>query len=238
MNTQPKVRLHLFFATENSGALILRRAKDKLYNLVFWDRETNSFFEGQWIKNHVQPDYCGLSPDGRHFLYFVTNADGRWAASESDTVISRPPLFTALALFPRGVIWQLGGCFRSNHQYIIEGDMLTDDIIGKAPRLTQIVRGEATRTCCSGLRLLIGQPAPLSRALRDKLFDGLALSHDKAMDLYETVKGVFYRRRGKNLELIRDFTNMDPQFKPAPYSEPEMTQDAPGWHPLDEEHPR
>ncbi|MEM9787740.1 MAG: hypothetical protein AAF801_14650, partial [Pseudomonadota bacterium] len=162
MNTRPVVRLHLFFATENSSALILRRAKDRLYNLIAWDRETDSFVEGQWIKKYVRPDGCSLSPDGRHFLYVVTNADGRQTASEHYTVISRPPWFTALALFPQGGLWQRGGRFLSNNQYVIEGDMQTDDIIGKAPGLTQIVRGDVTRTCRTGLRLRNGQPARLS----------------------------------------------------------------------------
>jgi len=86
---EPRRELHLFFATENSTAVILYRAKSQLFRLISWKSRSNEFKLGQWIKAQVHPPGCALSPDGRHFLSLITN--GMWdSASQADlTAISR-----------------------------------------------------------------------------------------------------------------------------------------------------
>ena len=235
MNTPPTVRLYLFFANESDKALILRRAKDRLYNLIGWDRLDDSFTEGQWIKKYVRPEFCSLSPNGQYFMYYVANADMRQRASEHYTVISLPPWFTALALFPQGGLWCAGGHFLSNKQYVIEGGAAAKDIIGRATGLQQIVKGEKTKDCRTGLRLRNGQPAPLSRALRNQLLNGEAPQRNSALDQYEAHAGCLYRLRNGDRHLIRDFTEMEPQFIRAPYeTRPEEDVDE-QWHPLMDE---
>lgn len=238
MSTAPVVRLYLFFATENEQALILRREGKQLYNLIGWDRATDTFTEGQWIRKSVWEDNCALSPDGQHFIYAITNADPHQRAGEQYTVISRAPWFTALALFPQDHVLHAGGWFLDAAHFQLYEQMSSTDIIGRADGLHQVVTGKVTKDCRTGLRLTNGKPAPLSRELRDRLLTGASLPRHPAYDHYETQGGRLYRTRGMDLELICDFSEMTPRFEPAPYSIPQEDAVESGWHPLDGEHSR
>jgi hypothetical protein len=231
----PDVRLYLFFARDRRAAVILRRARDRQYDLIVWDRASGRFEHGQTIRKHVVPESCALAPDGAHFLYAVRNADPMGAAGEYYTAISRPPYFTALALFPHAGPWPLGGRFLDRATFLLEDDQ-AEDRIGRAERLTRLVRGKVAKGCSSGLRLVSGAPAPLSKAA---LAEGAGEGTDRAWQateraLHDTLGGALYRRRGLDLELIHDFRTLEPRFVRAPYDwRPEG--DAPGdaWHPLD-----
>lgn len=66
---------------------------------------------GQWLNGRVYERRCDLSPNGEYLVYFAANYKppyGTW------TAISRPPYFTALALWPKGDAWGGGGLFDSN----------------------------------------------------------------------------------------------------------------------------
>ena len=71
MNTEPYIRLHLFFATENDRAVILRQGPARQFRMILWHRDSDTFEDGQWIKTKVYVERCDLSPDGRHFIYFA-----------------------------------------------------------------------------------------------------------------------------------------------------------------------
>ena len=225
--------MHLFFATDNKCALILRRAKDRMYNLIAWNRADDSFVEGQWIREDVWPDLCSLSPDGQHFLYHVKNSSMWRQATENYTVVSRPPWFTAVALFPQGGLSCAGGSFVSNNQFVIDGDLRTDDIIGRATGLTQLIRGDATPNCPTGLRLRNGNPAQLAKRVRERLLSKEPVHAPSPLDHYEAQGGRLYRRIGMELHLIRDFTDMEPRFVPAPYDDRDFEKKSRGWHPSD-----
>lgn len=117
MKQAPVVRLHLFFATENDRAVILRQGPTRQYRMILWHRNSGTFEDGQWVRNRVYVERCGLSPDGRHFLYFML--DGHWGsdAEGAYTGLSRPPYWTALSLFPEGSTWGGGGVFLDNVHY-------------------------------------------------------------------------------------------------------------------------
>ncbi len=232
MSTDPVLRLHLFFATENDQALILRRAGRTLYNLIGWDRATDTFTEGQWIGKSIWEDDFALSPDGQHFLYAVHNADPNQGAGEKYTVISRAPWFTALALFPQNHVSRAGGWFLDAAHFQLYERMPSKDIIGRADGLHQVVAGAVTKDCRTGLRLTNGKPAPMSRDLRELLLSGAPFPRHPAYDHYETQGGRLYRTKGMELELIRDFTEMSPRFEPAPYSLPHEEVAGAAWHPL------
>ena len=231
----PLIRLYLFFATENDQALILRRSGKKLYNLIGWDRATDTFTQGQWLRKSLWEDSCALSPDGRHFLYAVINADPNQRAGEQYTVISRAPWFTALALYPQDHVWRSGGWFLDSTHYQLHEPAEVTDIIGRAEGLHRVVTGKVTKDCRTGLRLMNGKPAPLSKALRERLLAGEPAPRPDAYDRYEVQGGRLYRTVGLELDLIRDFTEMTPRFEPAPYSIPREDADNRAWHPLDQE---
>lgn len=232
--TAPVVRLHLFFAEDNDRALILRQGPSKTYRMILWHRDTDTFEDGQWLKHKVYVERCDLSPDGQHFIYFALN--GAWG-SESEgsyTALSRPPYFTALALFPEGSTWGGGGRFLDNSLYIATGG---PDIIGTDDGLIRLSRVKPDAQCPTGLRGPDGKCARISKDKAARAFDASPPRHP-GFDLYDTMGGKLYRRDGLDLTLIRDFTDMT--FEPirAPYDwrdDDTKTTSAKTWHPLNEE---
>lgn len=241
MTKSPYLRLHLYFATENDRAVILRQGPSKHYRMILWHRDTDTFEDGQWIKQRVYTDWCDLSPDGRHFIYFTLNGDWSGESEGAYTVLSRPPYWTALSLFPEGSTWGGGGCFLdSNHYYATGGA----DIIGRDQGLARVHIGDPDKGCTTGIRLMNGTRAPLDRAAMRRilaepapasvreLYGRMCVPSGDALDRYDTQGGKLFRRHGMDLELIRDFTDMT--FEPirAPY---DWREERAGWHPLDGE---
>lgn len=243
---KPVVRLHLFFATENDNAVIVRQGPTRQFRMILWHRDTDTFEDGQWIKKSVYIDRCDLSQDGKHFISFIL--DGRWNIETEGayTVVSRPPYWTAIALFPEGSTWVGGGVFLDNVHYFASGG---PDIIGRDEGLSRVKLGEPAKGCTTGIRLMSGGRAPLDRAATKRLlgdtppedaFDlyrRMAMPRSGLLDRYDTQGGCLYRRHGQELELIRDFNDME--FEPirAPYDLRDEAQDGEPrpWHPLDGE---
>ena len=248
MTQAPVVRLHLFFARDNDRAVILRQGPTRQFRMILWHRDTDTFEDGQWVKQQVYVDRCSLSPDGQHFIYFML--DGKWDSPGrgSYTAISKPPYWTALSLFPVGDTWSGGGAFIDARHYYADGEA---DIIGRTEGIQRVFRGKPDKGCTTGLRLESGGRAPLDREATRRLlaepvpkepwalFDRMRIPTGSELDRYDTRGGKLHRRHGLDLELIRDFTDM--AFEPirAPYDwrgDPETGETAP-WHPLDGETP-
>ena len=227
------VRLHLFFATENDRAVILRQGPSKQYRMILWDRGTDTFEDGQWIKQRIYLDWCDLSPDGEHFIYFTLS--GKWS-DESEgayTVISKPPYFTALHLFPEGSTWGGGGRFIDNIRFIATGG---EDILKRGTGLSRLRQIAPTKENPAGLQTWKRAVAKVHGKAKERALSRLSPSTHIALDRYDTMGGKLYRRHGDDLELIRDFTEM--AFEPirAPYDwRTEPSDDPASWHPLDSE---
>ena len=232
--TAPYVRLHLFFASDNDRALILRQGPSKHYRMILWHRDTDTFEDGQWIKQRVYLDWCDLSPDGQHFIYFTLN--GHWSDQSEGaySVISRPPYFTALSLFPEGSTWGGGGRFVDNKRFAVTGGK---DLTGRGEGLFPLAQKKRTKINPTGLYRRDGKPAKVTQEQAARVLSPIAVSRDLALDRYDTLGGKLYRRNGDDLDLIRDFTDMEFERVRAPYDwREEKTDDAPTpWHPLDSE---
>ena len=123
---EPRVpaRIFVLLAREQPIGLVLRRGPTKKVCTIRWDRSTDRFQLGQWIKGRIYSHRCDLSPDGQFFLYFAANygrtkppLDGSW------TGLSRVPYVKALGLWAKGDGWNGGGCFVDDTRYWIhEGE--------------------------------------------------------------------------------------------------------------------
>ncbi len=116
-------RLTVFLAREAATGVILRRGPKDWAQLVHWDRATDTFLPGQWFRGRVYERRCDLSPDGRLFVYFAAK-HGRSAdpdgIGEAWTAISRPPYFTALALWTNLGSWYGGGVFKGDRHVLLD----------------------------------------------------------------------------------------------------------------------
>ena len=241
MTQEPVVRLYLYFATENDRAVIVRQGPTRQYRMILWHRDTDRFEDGQWLKKNLYPERCALSPDGLHFLYFML--DGKWHSETEGaySALSRPPYWTALSLFPCGDTWGGGGFFLDETHYYATGGA---DIIGRDEGLSRVTFGEPEKGCTTGIRLVNGQRAPLSREVtrrilaepepqtRAEVFRRAPVPVSDALDRYDTLGGKLYRRHGQDMELIRDFTDMSFEPVRAPYDWRAEPDEGEPWHPL------
>jgi hypothetical protein len=100
--------LYVLLAPKVRRAVILRRGPSKQVLLLTWDLRTDKLTPGQWFKGRVYERRCDLSPTGDLFLYFAASQKPPY---RTWTALSRPPYFTALALWPKGDTWGGGGLF-------------------------------------------------------------------------------------------------------------------------------
>lgn len=110
------VRLSVLVARRARVAVVLRRGPSKHVLLVRWDLTDDSFESGQWLKGRIYERRCDLSPRGERLIYFAANYG---APLRTWTAVSRPPYFTALALWPKGDGWGGGGLFATENEILL-----------------------------------------------------------------------------------------------------------------------
>jgi hypothetical protein len=107
-------RLYVYPARDAPLAAVLRRGPSAWTRLSLWHTDTDEIEHGQWFAARVYERRCGLSPDGRLFAYFARKDSATTVAdvgAESWIAVSRPPWFTALALWAIGSTWCAGAYF-------------------------------------------------------------------------------------------------------------------------------
>jgi hypothetical protein len=108
-------RLSVFLARSAPVAVVLRRGPTRWVQLIKWQTDCDRFEAGQWFKGRIYERRCDLSPDGSLLIYFASKINSRTLAdseyTHAWTAVSRPPYFTALALWPKGDCWHGGGLF-------------------------------------------------------------------------------------------------------------------------------
>jgi hypothetical protein len=112
----PSTRLYALLAREGRCGVIFRRGPSKQVQLIRWDLRTDTFEHGQWFKGRIYERRCDLSPSGRLLVYFASTQRGAFGTW---TALSRPPFFTALALWPKGDAWGGGGMFEDERTLLL-----------------------------------------------------------------------------------------------------------------------
>jgi hypothetical protein len=106
-------RLYAILARDGRSAVVFRRGPSKTVRLLRWHLRTDVIEAGQWFLGRVHERRGDLSPDGELLVYFAAKHSGpigTW------TAVSRPPSFTALALWPKGDTWGGGGLFENGRR--------------------------------------------------------------------------------------------------------------------------
>ena len=122
MNSKPPARLHVILARQAPLAVVIRRGPAKQVCTMLWDRRTDSFTLGQWLKGRIYEDRCDLSPDGRYFIYFAYDGRSGREHGPSWTAVSRAPWLKAIALYRKGSTWGGGGYFTGARTYWLDSE--------------------------------------------------------------------------------------------------------------------
>ena len=192
-------KLFVIQARSEPIAIILRRGPPRWYHLIEWQTRRDTFRHGAWIKGRIYEDKCDLSPDGRLFLYFVHQGSrGGTAFTHAWTAVSRTPWLEALTLWPQGTTYGGGGRFTDNRSIALRGvlDSPHPDLpLGGL----QIV--EAATNC--------------QRSTED-VPDSDWCGRDFKGHIVFTRGGQLFRRTKDSENMIADFTDLEPDPKPAP----------------------
>jgi hypothetical protein len=78
MATRFPARLHVLLASEACVGVVIRRGPARAVCSILWDRNSDKFETGQWLRGRIYERRADLSPDGRYMIYFAMN--GRWSS--------------------------------------------------------------------------------------------------------------------------------------------------------------
>jgi hypothetical protein len=122
-------RLWAYLARDASIGVILRRGPKDWMQMIHWDTKNDVFTPGQWMKGHFWKQRSGLSPDGQLFIYAVALPYKKIHNPDHPpnpeygigwTAVSKPPYFTALALWPHDTN---GGFFVDNRTVYVTSEV-------------------------------------------------------------------------------------------------------------------
>lgn len=122
--SQSPCRLFVYLARTVPLGVVLRRGPSDWVQLSLWHTDSDTLEHGQWFKGRVYERRCDLSADGSLFVYFARKSTGRTLAGplrDSWLALSRPPWFTALALWSVGGTYHTGGYFTETDSLFIGG---------------------------------------------------------------------------------------------------------------------
>lgn len=110
-------RIHVLLANKAPLGVVIRRGPSKSVATLLWDRRTDKFQMGQWLRGRIYERRSDLSPDGRHIIYFAMN--GKWNSETKGawTAISVAPYLKAVALYAKGDCWHGGGLWTGPRSY-------------------------------------------------------------------------------------------------------------------------
>jgi len=99
-NPTNDIHARIFFikARKVNKAIVFRRGPTDWIQMIVWDLDNDSLQYGQWINKKVPMRNCDVSPSGKYLIYFVDHFEH----TNSRTVISRPPFWTALTAWEHG----------------------------------------------------------------------------------------------------------------------------------------
>src|SRR5688500_14144217 len=116
-------RIFGILARRQPVAVLFRRGPSRWVQLVRWDTSRDVFERGQWFHGRIYERRSDLSPDGSLLVYFAQKITARSLQDREYTyawtAVSRPPYFTALALWPKGDCWHGGGTFGEDRDILL-----------------------------------------------------------------------------------------------------------------------
>ncbi len=112
----------MFLARDVPVGVVLRRGPTDWVRLSLWRTDSDVFEYGQWFRGRVYERRCDVSPDGSLFAYFAYKASAKLDLGvDSWAAISRPPWFSALALWGIGSTYFAGGFFPDRRSVVLGG---------------------------------------------------------------------------------------------------------------------
>jgi hypothetical protein len=174
-------RLHVLLARDAPVGLVIRRGPAKSVATILWNRRTDTFELGQWLRGRIYDRQSDLSPDGKHFLYFALNGKWKSKVGGSWTAISRAPYLKAVSLWSNAGCLSGGGLWNSAKRYWL-GD-------GCAKQLRDDTSLKRDSSCAAMTRSGHGAGVYYHRLIRDGWLhlktERTGQTKDRQVDIFE-----------------------------------------------------
>lgn len=108
-------RLHVMLAREAQFAVVIRRGPSRQVCTLLWNRKTDRFTLGQWLKGKIYEFRGDISPDGTRWLYMAMKGGTPY------TVIAAPPYLKAIYYHEHNTTYVGGGLFVDGKRYVPYG---------------------------------------------------------------------------------------------------------------------
>lgn len=108
---QVPARLQIILAHNSPQALVIRRGPSRYTAVIGWDRKTDTFQVGQWLKGKIVD--ADISPNGRYWIYTAMSSKG-W---QTWTAIAYVPYLKAVDFYRTDGYWSANGRFASDKEY-------------------------------------------------------------------------------------------------------------------------
>ena len=118
----PAARIYFIVARNTNVAVIFRKGPTKWTQLIKWNLDNDKLHYGQWFKGKIYERRSDLSPSGNLLVYFASKHTRRQMKSKFTstwTAVSKPPYYTAAALWPKGDTWGGGGLFVDDNSLLL-----------------------------------------------------------------------------------------------------------------------
>jgi len=113
-------RLHVLPAQKSTQALVIRRGPSKRVATIGWDRKSDTFTVGQWLKGKIYTDLSDISPDGAFWIYSAMSEK-----NQTWTAVAKPPYLKAIDFYSKDCYWSGGGLFSSTRSYWLNDEGCT-----------------------------------------------------------------------------------------------------------------
>lgn len=130
-------KLHCFLARQAYTAVVLYRRRGKetwVFKITYANKDGSPktrVEKGARFNGRFYPSRCDLSPDGKHFSYFVMGGYQKIKNKSKQlycwNAISRPPALTAEFLLPQHDTWGGGSIFYDNHNLFVSPGMYSTE---------------------------------------------------------------------------------------------------------------
>ena len=112
-----KPRLHILLAKDSPQAIVIRRGPSDHIAVIGWDRRTDTFTVGQWLKGNIYHFRSDISPNGNNWIYFAMKK------GKPFTAVARTPYLKAEDFYAQCDTWDGGGLFLDNDSYWLNGTL-------------------------------------------------------------------------------------------------------------------
>ena len=204
-------RISILFASDAHVAAILRRGPSRIYHVIKWNTDKDTFEHGAWVKARIYEDVCDVSSDGEYLLYSMFQGKNLYADYKSFTGLSRLPWLKVLVSWNQVGTWDGGGRFTEDGRLALNLIMpsIIDTDLKTLQEFEVVYLDKSIRKHYSAYFKKHKDHGLIPKADWSQKDQNGRIIWTKGYQIFSHENGLD--------SLIADFSDLTPDFQPAPY---------------------